>query len=167
VVDPTKHHVIDRLHWHAMLADILAEGTFALLHAHRQGGKSSAARAVGTLLERRGEFCVLTCTMESVHPHDAGATWKALEAQLRGVIYEFPPGWAPARVVVLLDAGLPLFKDAASFQVFFYSSLWEGLRFVLIIDEFDTLLEAPTAARHELLSFAAVAADTQQHCRAW
>jgi hypothetical protein len=151
VVDPLRHYVVNRSDWHTMLARKLEDGAFTLLHAHRQGGKSSAARAVGGLLDKRG-FRVLLCTMECVQPREASAMWAALESQFRDAIIACPDAWAPPGVADLLRAGEPLFRDAASFQAFFSRSLWGGLRVVLIIDEFDTLLLAPSPVRHELLS---------------
>jgi len=156
VVDPDKHYVIDRSDWHRVLADKLAGGAHVLLHAHRQGGKSSAARVVGSLLEQRegdgSGFRVLKCTVESTRPSNASAMWNALAQKLRRAILAAPHGWAPPRLSALIAAGTALFVDAASFEAFFGVDVWGDLRVILIIDELDTLLEAPATVRQELLS---------------
>jgi len=151
VVDPRKHYVIDRSAWHGELAEKIAGGAFALLHSHRQGGKSSAARCVGALLEAGNRFRVLACTLENARPANAAEMWTALAEKLRGALLAFPPGLTPPRVVARAAEG-PLFVDEASFQAFFRLDLWGGARVVLIIDEFDTLLAAPVAARQALLA---------------
>lgn len=75
--------MVDRTAWHNELADKLAVGSFTLLHAHRQAGKSSAARAVGSILERRGDFCVLACSLESVRPTSPENMFRALASRFR------------------------------------------------------------------------------------
>ena len=155
VVDAEKHYVIDRSAWHATLAEKLEGGEFTLLHAHRQGGKSSAARAVRRLLlSQRNKICVLTCSMESVRPVDAKTMWKSLAAQLRDdamAMASMASHLIPPKISSLVAEG-PLFKDSETFQTLFGTGLWDGTRVVLIIDEFDVLLEAPADVRHELLT---------------
>lgn len=151
IVDPAKHYIIDRSAWHGTLASKLADGTCVLLHAHRQGGKSSAASAVGAMLEARGEFCVVALTMECVRPTDAAATWTALEERVRGALLAFPRGMTPPPIAARLREG-PLFVDDASFHAFFSTEIWQGARVVLIIDEFDSVLETQAPVRTALLS---------------
>lgn len=155
VVDPERHYVVDRSAWHANLVEKLtrssSRGAFVLLHAHRQGGKSSAAYTVGSLMMRDG-FLVVTCTMESVRPADETTMWKALATRMAGAMSALPPGSIPAELATQIATG-PLFHDSTTFEEFFDRGRWAAsTRIVLVIDEFDTLLEAPAAVRSSLLA---------------
>lgn len=151
VVDPEKHYVVDRSSLHDKLVADLSGGAFVLLHAHRQGGKSSAVRAVGSQLMGSG-FLVVTCTIESARPTDESAMWKALASRVAVAISALPKGSVPAAVLERITPGHSLFVDSATFEAMFVGALWGTSRIVLIIDEFDTLLEAPDAVRNALLS---------------
>ena len=152
VVNPSLHYVIDRSEWHASLADHLAGGAFTLLHAHRQAGKSSAAGKVASLLQQRDDkFRVLACTMENVRAGSASVMWQALASTLRLAIVVTPLGRLPKAVSAMVSSDQPLFTDATSFEDFFSGGIWGELRVILVIDEFDTLLDAPSEVRQELL----------------
>lgn len=153
VVNPERHYVVNRSAWHTTLTEKLARGAFVLLHAHRQAGKSSAARAVGTLMMRSG-YVVVTCTIESARPTDETTLWKALETRMAGAMSALPPGSIPSELAAQIASGSgPLFHDSTTFEAMFDRARWAATtRIVLVIDEFDTLLEAPDAVKCALLT---------------
>ena len=151
VVNPAIHYVVDRSKWHEELVDKLARGLFLLLHAHRQGGKSSAARAVGSLLMKR-PFLVVSITMESSRPVDEPAMWTALANSMAAAMSALPAGSIPPDLLARITSGL-LFHDSTTFEAMFDFVRWPATtRIILIVDEFDTLLEAPDSVRHALLA---------------
>ena len=151
VVDPDKHYVVDRSAWHATLAEKLDRGAFVLLHAHRQGGKSSAARSVGSLMMHRG-CIVVSCTIESARPDGETAMWKALATRMAGAMSALPRGSIPSDIAAQIASG-SLFHDSTTFETLFDRARWsDTTRIALVIDEFDTLLEAPAAAKSALLA---------------
>jgi hypothetical protein len=150
-VKPEVHYVIDRTEWHRALVAKLAAGSFLLLHAPRQSGKSSAARAVATLLEARTSerFCAIPCTLQSSNTVTVESMWRSIEIELRTSVQSLP---IDAPIVARALQNTPLFTDADSFKAFFGSTQWNGFRAILILDEFDKLLHAPADIKAELLN---------------
>lgn len=153
VIDPSLHYGIDRSAWHRELATNLMGGTYQLLHAHRQGGKSTAALAVARLAEKDG-WLALAVTLENLTVDSREAAWKSLASSMRAVVQALArrSELAPRpRAVAAAFASTPLFADADTFKEYFLSSAWNGQPVLLIIDEFDKLLQASADVRSNIL----------------
>jgi hypothetical protein len=154
-VDPRQHFVVNRDAWHAELAEKLCRGSYVLLHAHRQGGKSSGARAVRSALWKRRQqgYVVLYLSMQRATKSSPEALWRSLATAVRERLpntRRWPPHDAAVPALAAGGAELP-FTNSDSFQGYFSSLNWGDRRVVLVLDEFDTLLDAPVEVRDSVL----------------
>mmetsp|Transcript_17533 Transcript_17533/g.26078 ORF Transcript_17533/g.26078 Transcript_17533/m.26078 type:complete len:648 (+) Transcript_17533:64-2007(+) len=125
IIDRDRHFCVDRSRWHEEVANTLIEGKFRLLHSHRQDGKSSCAREISKLLTDNGNFDTIFITLESISKENF---WSSIDSLFRRALGFYSSG--------------PLFSDSATFLNYFENSSKTERKKVLIIDEFDNLLNS-------------------------
>jgi hypothetical protein len=155
-VDPRRHFVVNRDAWHEQLAKKLCDdGSYVLLHAHRQGGKTSAIRGVRRAIrkKRKGQgYIVLSVSLQGADVSSRAAAWRSLAEAVRDSLpsmrREVPHGTIPA---LMARSGELPFTDAGSFKHNFVQENWGEHRVILVLDEFDALLAAPAEVRDDVL----------------
>jgi hypothetical protein len=162
-VNPRLHFVANRKLWHAEVARTLCRGSYVLLHAHRQGGKTSAIRGVRRAIQKQRQHghLVLTVSLKGENLSSGAAAWRSLALAIRdcapSVRQQLPHGTVRAFSAA---AGELLFTDFDSFLAFFELENWGGHRVVLIIDDFDGLLAAPAEVQADVLCALRVIRDS-------
>jgi hypothetical protein len=153
-VDPRRHFVVNRDAWHAQLGEKLCGGSYVLLHAHRQGGKTSAIAGVRRVLrQKQQDYFVLSVSLQGANLSSRGAVWRSLASTMSAKLERYQGSAMASQLPAVAGcaSGLP-FTDAGSFMTFFKHRQWGGRRVALVLDEFDTLLGAADEVRDDVLS---------------